>query len=127
MRVLSYSEYGWCQLVIKYYLIAIFSGVLSSFSQILLKKSAQKEKDSVIKEYLNPYVIGGYAITALCMVLTIIAFKGMPYKYGAVLESLTYLYIMVLSRIFIGEKLTKKKIIGNLIIVAGVIIFSLGR
>lgn len=113
--------------MIKYYLIAIFSGVLSSFSQILLKKSAQKEKDSAIKEYLNLYVIGGYAITALCMVLTIIAFKGMPFKYGAVLESLTYLYIMVLSRIFIGEKLTKKKVIGNLIIVTGVIIFSLGR
>ena len=61
------------------------------------------------------------------MILMIIAFKGMPYKYGAVLESLTYLYIMILSRVFIGEKLTKKKVLGNLIIVAGVIIFSLGR
>lgn len=101
--------------------------MLSSFSQILLKKSAQKEKDSVIKEYLNLYVIGGYAITALCMVLTIIAFKGMPFKYGAVLESLTYLYIMVLSKMLLGEKLTKKKVIGNIIIVIGVIIFSLGR
>lgn len=101
--------------------------MLSSFSQILLKKSAQKEKESVIKEYLNPYVIGGYAITAICMVLTIIAFKGMPFKYGAVLESLTYLYIMILSKILLGEKLTKKKVIGNIIIVIGVIIFSLGR
>lgn len=113
--------------MIKYYLIAIFSGMLSSFSQILLKKSAQKEKESVIKEYLNLYVISGYAITALCMVLTIIAFKGMPFKYGAVLESLTYLYIMVLSKMLLGEKLTKKKVIGNIIIVIGVIIFSLGR
>lgn len=101
--------------------------MLSSFSQILLKKSAQKEKESVIKEYLNLYVISGYAITALCMVLTIIAFKGMPFKYGAVLESLTYLYIMVLSKMLLGEKLTKKKVIGNIIIVIGVIIFSLGR
>ncbi len=113
--------------MIKYYLIALFSGMLSSFSQILLKKSAQKEKDSVIKEYLNPYVIGGYAITALCMVLTIVALKGMPFKYAAVLESLTYLYIMVLSKVLLGEKLTKKKILGNIIIVIGVIIFSLGR
>lgn len=127
MQVLSYLEYGWCQLVIKYYLIAIFSGVLSSFSQILLKKSTQKEKDSVIKEYLNLYVIGGYAITALCMVLTIIAFKGIPFKYGAVLESLTYLYIMVLSKMLLGEKLTKKKVMGNIIIVIGVMVFSLGR
>lgn len=113
--------------MVKYYFIAIFSGMLSSFSQVLLKKSAGRQESSVVKQYLNPYVIGGYAITALCMVLMIVAFRGMPYKYGAVLESLTYLYIMVLSRIFIGEKLTKKKVIGNLIIVTGVIIFSLGR
>lgn len=113
--------------MVKYFIIAIISGMLSSFSQILLKKSAQREEESIVKQYINPYVIGGYAITATCMILTILAYRGMPFKYGAVLESLTYLYIMVLSRIFIGEKLTKKKVIGNLIIVAGVIIFSLGR
>lgn len=111
----------------RYYMIAIFSGILSSFSQVLLKKSAERQEASIVKQYINAYVIGGYVITVLCMVLMIIAFRGMPYKYGAVLESLTYLYIMVLSRIFISEKLTKKKVIGNLIIVAGVIIFSMGR
>lgn len=111
----------------KYYAIMIISGILSSFSQILLKKSAGKKKDSVIKEYLNPYVIIGYLITAFCMVLTMIGFKGVPFKYGSVLESLTYIYIMILSRIFLGEKMTVKKVVGNIIIVAGVIIFSLGK
>ena len=110
----------------KYFAIMILSGVLSSFAQVLLKKSAQKEKDSIIKQYLNIYVIAGYGITAFCMILTMIGFKGVPFKFGAVLESLTYLYIMILSRLLLGEKLTKKKIIGNLIIVLGVIIFSLG-
>lgn len=111
----------------KYFIIMIVSGILSAFSQILLKKSAQKEKESVVKEYLNAYVIGGYAITALCMILTIIAYKGIPFKYGAVLEALTYLYIMVLSKLMLGEELTKKKIAGNIIIVIGVIVFSLGK
>ncbi len=63
----------------------------------------------------------------VCMLLTIIAYRGMPFKYGAVLESLSYLYIMILSRLFLHEKLTKKKLAGNIIIVAGVIIFSLGK
>ncbi len=112
--------------MIKYYIIMIVSGMLSSFAQVLLKKSAQKKHDSVIKQYLNPYVIIGYGITAFCMILTMIGFRGVPFKYGAVLESLTYLYIMLLSRLLLGEKLTLKKIVGNLIIVAGVIIFSLG-
>lgn len=61
------------------------------------------------------------------MILMILAFRGIPYKYGAVLESLTYIYILVLSKIFFGERLTKQKILGNLMIVAGVIIFSLGK
>ena len=113
--------------MVKYFIIMIISGMLSSFSQVLLKKSAETKKDSVIKEYLNPYVIIGYGITAFCMILTMIGYRGVPFKYGSVLESLTYIYIMILSKILLGENLTKKKIIGNLIIVAGVIIFSLGK
>ena len=113
--------------MIKYVAIALFSGLISSFSQILLKKSASKEKDSVIKEYLNWHVIIAYGITFSCMLMMIVAFRGMPYKYGSVLESLTYMYIMVFSRLFLNEKITQKKLIGNLMIVAGVIIFSLGN
>ncbi len=113
--------------MVKYFAIMIFSGILSSFSQVLLKKSAMKEKDSVIKEYLNPYVIIGYAITALCMILTMFGYRGVPFKYGAVLESLTYIYIMILSKLLLREDLTKRKVLGNLVIVIGVIIFSIGK
>lgn len=119
--------YGWCLQMAKYFAIAFISGILSSFPQILLKKSAEKKKTNIIGEYLNPYVITGYAITAVCMILMILAYRGMPFKYGAVLESLVYLYIMILSRIFLKEKLTTKKITGNIMIVIGVIIFSLGK
>ena len=104
--------------------IALFSGVLSAFSQVLLKKSSGIQRDAKIKEYLNPYVISAYGITFICMVLMIIAYKGMPFKYGAIIESLGYLYIMVLGRIFLGEKLTAKRVIGNLIIVCGVAVFN---
>lgn len=111
----------------KYYLIMIISGILSSFAQILLKKSAGISRDSVIKEYLNPYVISGYGLTAFCMILTMIGYRGVPFKYGSALESLTYLYIMVLSRLLLGERVTRRKAAGNLVIVFGVILFSLGR
>ena len=113
--------------MVKYYVIMIVSGILSSVSQVLLKKSAERKKFNIWGEYLNPYVIGGYIIMASCMLLTVVAYRGIPFKYGAVLESLVYLYIMVLSRFFLKEKLTKKKITGNIIIVIGVIIFSLGK
>ncbi len=111
--------------MVRYVLIALFSGVLSAFSQMLLKKSSGVDRDSKIKEYLNPYVICGYGMTFICMVLMVIAYRGLPFKYGAALESLVYFYVMILSRIFFKEKLTIKRIMGNLVIVFGVTIFSL--
>lgn len=110
--------------MIKYALIAIISGILSAFSQILLKKSSNIERESRLQEYLNPYVFVGYGITFLCMILMVVAYKGLPYKYGAILESLVYMYIMILSKIFLKEKITLKRIIGNFIIVCGVAVFS---
>lgn len=112
--------------MIKYILVALLSGALSSFSQVLLKKSAEKKQNTPFGEYINPYVISGYLLTGMCMLLMIVAYKGMPYKYGAILESLIYVYIMILSRMFFDEKITKKKLTGNILIIIGVIVFSLG-
>jgi len=111
----------------KYFIIAIFSGFLSSFSQVLLKKGSEKNRKSILQEYLNPYVIIGYFIMIACMLMTVIAFKGVPFKYSAVLESLGYIYIMILSRMIIKEAITKRKVIGNIMIIIGVIVFSLGK
>ena len=111
--------------MIKYVWIAIISGILSAISQVLLKKSSMISRDSAIKEYLNLYVILGYGITFMCMILMVIAYKGLPFKYGAIIESLVYFYVMILGRIFFKEKLTVKRIVGNLIIVCGVAVFSI--
>ena len=111
--------------MIKYVLIAIVSGVLSSFSQVLLKKSSNIEQESKLKEYINPYVIVGYGITIFCMLLMVFAYKGLPYKYGSILESLAYLYIMVLSKLFLNERMTVRRVVGNIIIVLGVVVFNI--
>lgn len=110
----------------KYVLIALFSGVVSACSQMLLKRSSQIERASKIREYLNGYVICGYGMTVLCMVLMVVAYRGIPFKYGAVLESLVYFYVMIFSKIIFNEQLTVKRVVGNLIIVTGVALFSLG-
>lgn len=111
--------------MIKYVLIALFSGVLSAFSQVLLKKSSGIERNNKFNEYFNPYVICGYGITFLCMVLMVLVYKGLPFKYGIVLESSVYFYVMILSKIFFNEKVTLKRVLGNLIIICGIVIFSI--
>lgn len=106
-----------------YWIFLLLSVTIASFSQILLKKSAAKKHDNVIKEYLNPYVIIGYGMMVGSTILTILAYRGIEYKNGPVIESLGYILIMVLSYLFFKEPITKKKIIGNLLILLGVFVF----
>lgn len=100
--------------------------MLSSLSQILLKKAAVTKRHHWVFDYFNVRVIGAYAITFTCMFLMIYAFTGMYYRFGAVIESLSFLLIMVFGRMFLGEKITKRRVLGNGLIILGVVLFSLG-
>lgn len=103
-----------------------FGVLLSSFSQVLLKKSANKHMSKgFLKQYMNPYVIIGYGLLLIALMIPLYAFTVVPFKYAAIIESLGYFFVMILSRIFFGEKITKNKIIGNGLIIMGVIIFGL--
>ncbi|MBQ6888820.1 MAG: EamA family transporter [Lachnospiraceae bacterium] len=108
-----------------YFLFYICSVVLAAVSQILLKKSALKEHDGFLKEYVNPYVIGGYALTGISMLLTVLAFRGMEYKNGPIIESLGYILVMFFGIFVFREKLTKRKCIGTLLILAGIFVYYL--
>lgn len=109
----------------KFWLALFLAVAISASSQMLLKKGAKKQYSNVIREYLNPWVISGYALMILSTLCIIYAYRGVAYKNGAIIESLGYLLIMVLSRLLFQEKITKKKLVGNLIILAGVLVFYL--
>lgn len=99
------------------------SVVISSVSQILLKKSANRSYKSLWKEYFNIYVIAGYTLLVLSTFCVIYAYRGIAYKNGPIIEALGYVFIMILSSIFLGEKVTKKKIVGNILILLGILVF----
>lgn len=106
-----------------YWACMFLSVLVASFSQILLKKSAGRKYDNFIKEYLNPYVIIGYGMMVGSTILTIFAYRGIAYKNGPVIESLGYILIMFLSYLFFKEPITKRKVLGNLLILLGIFIF----
>lgn len=106
-----------------YYLLVILSITIASFSQVLLKKATTKNYEGLIKQYINPYVIIGYLLTFTSMILTIICYKGLEYKIIPLMESLGFIIVMMLSRIFFKEKLTTRKIIGTTIILIGIVVY----
>lgn len=108
------------------FFLYLLSVIIASCSQILLKKSAMKQYPSFLREYVNPYVICGYGMLFGSMLLTIVAYKGIEFKNGPIIESLGYVLVIMMSRIIFKERITKSKIIGTLCIIIGVTIFVLG-
>ena len=108
-----------------YVIVMIVSAFIASFSQILLKISAGKKHENVIREYVNPLVIGGYVMLVVSMLLGIVCYKHMDYMQVVILEPIGYIIVMFLSRIFFREKITKRKVLGMLFILAGIIVFNL--
>lgn len=106
-------------------LIFVVGVFISSISQIILKKSAEKEYPSKIREYLNVRVIFAYIIFFGATLCSILAYTKIPLSLGPILESSGYFFVAVLSYIFLKEKISKQKMLGLSIIIIGIIIYAL--
>lgn len=108
----------------RFFLLMILVELIAASSQMLLKKSAGKTYTSIIREYVNGLVISGYFLLMLSMVLSIVCYGGLGYMGVVVMEPINYIMVMVMSRIFFKEKITKKKVIGGLLIICGIVVFN---
>ncbi len=109
-----------------YYLIVILSVFAAACAQLLLKQGARKGYAVWWRQYLNGYVVGGYAIMLTAMVVNIFAMsRGVQAKEVSTIESLSYLFVPCLAFFLFKEKITRRKITAIVIIISGVIIFFL--
>ena len=106
-------------------LIALLSVCIASFSQVMLKLGAGKKYNSKIREYLNVYVITGYGMLFVSMLLTIVAYSRLSYLSVPVVEAVGYVLVPILSYFFFKEKLSKRKMVGILFILAGIFVYYL--
>lgn len=108
-----------------YILLFLFSVLISSLSQILLKKSAGRTYENPLKEYLNPKVIIAYGIFFLSTLCTMWAYKAVPLSLGPVLEATGYIWVTILGIVFLKEKISAKKWAGLGLIIIGIVVFNL--
>lgn len=111
----------------KYLLIWIISVFISSIAQVLLKVEANKPHKNRLAEYLNPCVIGAYGIFFVSVFLTYYALKYVPLTYSPIVEPLSYIFVPVIGVLLLKEKISKRRILGMVIMIAGIAIFSLGK
>lgn len=107
-----------------YYLLVILSVLSAAQAQMLLKKGTQKQYLTFWRQYLNPWVIGGYGIMGAVLLLNVFCLRhGVQVKEIGGIESLSYLFVPCLSWIFFKERITWKKAGAIAVIMAGVVLF----
>ena len=105
--------------------IMLASAFLAALSQILLKLSANKKYKNKLYEILNPLVLSGYVILLCTMFMNIIAYRGLDYKIGPILNSTTYIFVILLSLMILKEKIAKNKFMEIMLIILGLIVFNM--
>ena len=107
-----------------YYILVILSVFAAACAQMLLKQGARKKYIGFWRQYLNPWVIGGYAIMGGSLMLNIWCMsKGVQVKEVSTIESLSYLFVPFLAFILFKERITLRRGVAIGIIIGGVILF----
>lgn len=107
-----------------YYIVVITSVFIAALSQLLLKSSSKDRHANVVREYLNWKVICGYGMMGISLLMNIFAMsKGIQVKEVSIMESLSYLFVPLLSYLVFKEKLSWQKMGAIAVIMIGVVVF----
>lgn len=106
------------------YIIVILSVFLAACAQMLLKQGARQQYDTWWRQYVNGWVVGGYAIMFGTMMMNIFAMsKGVEVKEVSIIESMSYLFVPILSFVIFKERLTWRRVGAIAVIIIGIIVF----
>ena len=109
-----------------YIALVILSVFAAACAQMLLKQGARQNYVGFWRQYINPWVMGGYAIMACSLILNIFCMsRGVQVKEVSTIESLSYLFVPCMAFLLFKEKITWRKGISIGVIIGGVVIFFL--
>ena len=108
-----------------FYVLMLLSAAITAFSQVILKISANKKHNGLIFEYINPYVLFSYMCYFGVLVLNVFIYTKIDYRFGVVINSMSSVLVMILSRVLLHEVITKRRICGNVLVVIGILVFTL--
>ena len=108
-----------------YLLLGAAGSLIAALSQVLLKRESGQAHGSLWREYLNVRVIGAYVLLALSVLLTMLAYRGLPLSMGPVFESCSYVFVTLFGVLLFREKLGGRRLPALLLILAGILLYTL--
>lgn len=104
-----------------YILLLILTCLISAVSQVFLKKAAQKDYSSFLRQYLNVQVVAAYIMFFLVIVGNTFVLKYIPLTVmNPIAETLPYILSIFFGYFFFNEKINIRKICGAVIIIIGI-------
>ena len=97
-------------------LLMLAGTFFTAISQVLLKQSANKKYSNPLLEYLNWRVIVAYGIFFGVLLLNTWCYTKVDMRFGPVIDTAAYVFVLIFSRLILNEKITKGKLVGNLLI-----------
>lgn len=104
--------------------IMLLSVTIGSLAQIPLKKSALHKTAINPGFFINPYTLFGYALMIIASLLSFIAVRHLQLKTAAIIETIGYVYIMIIGYTVFKEKMSLQQVSACLLIICGILIFE---
>ncbi len=108
-----------------FYAVAIIATIFASIGHICFKKFALKGKIASLSQLIDWHLVVGTVLFGSSVILSIVALKFIDFSVFYSFTALNYLFISILSKIYLLERIDRKKIIGNLIIILGILVYNL--
>ncbi len=102
-----------------------FAIFMAATAQTILKYAASRQYANWWQGYINPYVMCAYSLLFCSMLLSVWTYRVLPLSLGAVLVATVYFYAALFGRVFFGERLTRRKVMGLVLIAGGIGVYAL--
>ena len=109
--------------MIYYYILIVIMTFMGALASLFLKKAASNVEINQI--IFNKYLYLGGINYILSALINVYVLRFLDYSVVLPLTSLTYIWTMVFSRAFLGEKISVKKVAGVGLIIMGAVLVVL--
>ncbi len=105
-------------------MLVLCGTLVSSFTPILLKKALQRNFFPLRSFIFNKYLVWAVVVFGIGLTTYIIALRNGDLSVIYPLTSLSYVWVSLYSVKFLGEKMSKFKWIGVMLIIVGVVLIG---
>lgn len=108
------------------YAAAILGAFITALSQILLKTQANTTGGKgFFSKFLNLRVIVSYGLLFVTLAINQVALRYVPLSVMPCITATSFVWVFLMSALILKEKVSARKVIGVVIILAGVLISRL--